>query len=282
MAKKKYEEANIEAIADTIREKTGSEKTYKTKDMAEGVGEVFEAGKQAENDAFWDGFLDRGERKVFTMAFANWRCEYIRPNRKIIFNYIEGDRAYSVFQRCTNLKEIKKEYFDFSQYTPKPDLSTGGWYYTFNNLRALEYFEDLGCQAGGYYYTWAYGLSLHTVEVMRCCEEGVYAQPFHGCSKLVNLTIEGVIGTSFPIQYSPLSPASLKSVVKHLKNYSGIADHTQTLTVKASAWEALEAEGLNDEDKAWLISLMPYVEEDIDYVTWATVVDFFSWNLVLA
>lgn len=44
MAKKKYEEANIQAIGTAIREKTGTDKTYKTKDMASGVGEVFEAG----------------------------------------------------------------------------------------------------------------------------------------------------------------------------------------------------------------------------------------------
>lgn len=242
-------------------------------------------GKQAEYDAFWDGFLENGERKVFTMAFANWGCEYIRPNRKIIFTYIDVDRAYSVFQRCKKLKEIKKEYFDFSQYTPKPDLSTGGWYYTFNNCRALEYFEDLGCQAGGYYYTWAYGISLHTVEVMRCCEEGVYAQPFNNCSKLVNLTIEGVIGTSFPIQYSPLSVASLKSIVKHLKNYLGTSsEYAYTLTVKASAWEALVSAGCTDEDFAWIeetFGISKSLWEEFGF-TWTDIVGYLRWNLVLA
>ena len=42
--KKKYEEANIQAIAEAIREKTGTENTYDTSEMASGVGEVFEAG----------------------------------------------------------------------------------------------------------------------------------------------------------------------------------------------------------------------------------------------
>ena len=42
---KKYEENNIQAIADKIREKTGTDKTYYTSEMASGIDEVFEAGR---------------------------------------------------------------------------------------------------------------------------------------------------------------------------------------------------------------------------------------------
>lgn len=44
MANKKYEETDIQAIAEAIREKTGSEDSYKVSDMASGVDEVYEAG----------------------------------------------------------------------------------------------------------------------------------------------------------------------------------------------------------------------------------------------
>lgn len=42
---KKYEESNIQAIANKIREKTGTDNTYKTSEMASGVDEVFKAGR---------------------------------------------------------------------------------------------------------------------------------------------------------------------------------------------------------------------------------------------
>lgn len=42
---KKYEENDIQAIANTIREKTGTDKTYDTSEMPGGVGEVFVAGR---------------------------------------------------------------------------------------------------------------------------------------------------------------------------------------------------------------------------------------------
>lgn len=44
MANKKYEETDIQAIAEAIREKTGSEDSYKVSDMVSGVNEVYEAG----------------------------------------------------------------------------------------------------------------------------------------------------------------------------------------------------------------------------------------------
>lgn len=44
MAKKAYEENNIRAIAEKIREKTGGETTYKTSEMPTGVDEVYTKG----------------------------------------------------------------------------------------------------------------------------------------------------------------------------------------------------------------------------------------------
>ena len=58
MAKKIYEEANIAAIADKIREKTGGEATYTTTEMASGIDEVYEAGYNAGkiSDSYNDGY----------------------------------------------------------------------------------------------------------------------------------------------------------------------------------------------------------------------------------
>ncbi len=47
MAKKVYEENNIAAIANKIREKTGGESTYKTSEMPSGIDEVYNTGFEA-------------------------------------------------------------------------------------------------------------------------------------------------------------------------------------------------------------------------------------------
>lgn len=47
MAKKAYEENNIAAIANKIREKTGGESTYKTSEMPSGIDEVYNTGFEA-------------------------------------------------------------------------------------------------------------------------------------------------------------------------------------------------------------------------------------------
>lgn len=54
MAKKLYEESNIAAIADKIREKTGTETTYTTEEMPSGVEEVYEAGVAVIPDGYHD------------------------------------------------------------------------------------------------------------------------------------------------------------------------------------------------------------------------------------
>lgn len=286
MAKKKYEEANIQAIAGSIREKTGTEKTYKTKDMAEGVGEVFEVGKKSgytdENLAWFNMITGNGKRTTGARLFNECNLDEIVLPKPITGITMAGKMFYNMPDTTTL---PPKEMIDLSSVDVATSSSNTDYsvHHAFGGCSKVKYIPDYGIQAPYQYYaTYASCRSLEEIELVRSNENTKYINTFVNDTSLTTIHFEGVIGTDFDIHYSPLTPTSFKSVVKHLKNYSGIADHTRTLTVKASAWEALEAEGLNNEDKDWLISLMPYVEDDIDFVAWATVVDFFSWNLVLA
>ena len=281
MAKKKYEEANIEAIADTIREKTGTEKTYKTKDMAEGVGEVFEAGKRAEYDMFWDAVTHNWTRTDYRWGLR-WKCQYIRPPRKIIPTGSQG----ICYMFCDNpdLLKIEKAYFDFSKKSiPNQTAGYYGNQRVFANCRNLVEIEDIGMQAAYYDGTFYDCLNLEKIEIIRSQEDTLYNNEAFGyCSKLKDLVVEGVIGTNFNIRYSPLSIASLKSIIKHLNHYYGTADEFKyTLTVKASAWEALEAAGFTDEDYQWVID--NWNSPPASYDSWETLMGgWLGWNLVLA
>ena len=279
MANKLYEETDIQAIAEAIREKTGTDTKYDVSEMAAGVNEVYEAGQSvAENSIPWDIVQDYGNRTHYTYAFYGWGSEYIRPKYKISFIRPANSTTICMFMDCKKLKIVEKEYFDFSQYTPSAAAGTQGHYATFRNCQSLEYVEDLGMQAGGYYQTWAGCSLLHTVEIMRCAEDTVYNDPFAQDRALVNLTIEGIIGTSFPVKQSPLSAESQKSIIKHLKNYAGTSkEYSYTLTLKATAFTTLENSGFTEDDISWLTENgMTYTED----LTWADVIDNLKWNLV--
>ena len=89
---------NFKAIADKIREKTGTTELIKPLDFASKIDDVyaagqnsggggydegFEAGKQAEYDAFWDTYQQNGERSNYYMGFAYWEDSCYKPKHPI-------------------------------------------------------------------------------------------------------------------------------------------------------------------------------------------------------
>ena len=244
-----------------------------------------EEGAQAQYDEFWDGFQNvvNGvpQRTSYKYAFYQWRHRNIYPkytvkpdNSKESAITVDG-----IFESCNNLTSISN--VDFSNYTPKTTANTGSWASIFSSCSALIECPDLNMKAGGYYNTWRHCSKLQRIEIMRCCEEGMYNGPFHNCTSLTDITIEGVIGNSFPIPNSPLNPTSLKSIIFHLKNYNGDAtkEHKNTVTFKSSAFEALEAVGITEEDKNKLVEIGLEYSKDL---TWAQIIDNLKWNLTLA
>lgn len=230
-----------------------------------------EAGTQAQYDEFWDGFqnVENGvpQRTQYNNAFYQWRHKHIRPKYKIMPDS-SVTTVDNMYNSCNNLLEI--ENVDFSNFTPKTTATSGSWYYTFGNCTQIKSFPDYNMKAGGYVQTWRNCLNLQSIKIMRCCEHGAYETPFYACSKLKHLEIEGEIGKSFPIPSSPLTCKSFKSIITHLHDYSGsFYAFTFTVTFKASAFEALEAEGATASYNGVAC-------------TWAELIDNKKWNLALA
>lgn len=255
-------------------------------------------GKRAEYDMFWDSFQRNGNRTDYVQAFKRWENEYIRPKYKVVpksETITDGttpdvSRYYELITGCPNLKKIEKEYFDLSQYHNEngyAESSSYGNYYTFSNNPNLEEIEDVGMQPYAYYNTFRWCKKLHTIEVIRSNENTTFNSAFlHDTPNLQNIRIEGVIPKNFSVQYSPLlSPTSLKSIVKHLKDYLGTSsEYAYTLTVETSAWEALVSAGCTDEDFAWIeetFGISKSLWEEFGF-TWTDIVGYLRWNLVLA
>lgn len=231
-------------------------------EIAKNVSKVYEAGKKSEYDAFWDGIQNSGNRERYEYAFVDWDVEYIRPKYKVVPN--SSSRNLNLFYNNSKLKKIESKYFDFSNHRPNIAAGVNGNYLTFANCPNLEEIEDVGINGGGYYSTYSSNQKLKKIAVMRCVEGGAYSEPFRGCESLTDIIIEGVISTNFPIRQSPLTVESLKSIITHLKDYSGTdKEYTYTVTFKATAFAELEAEGTTS----------PHGN------TWAKYIDDLKWKL---
>jgi hypothetical protein len=267
------------AIADSIRDKTGGTEPLSLDDMASGVGEVYEAGKQAEYDAFWDAYQNNGNGMEWgANAFYGkwWNDDTFYPKYDIKPGG-SGSNSYFYQNAVTNLREridgrglkiILKQgnyltmFFRDSLTVELPDFDTSP------SSQFAEYCQN--------------AKNLVTIPRINLTNATNVNNAFSGTTSLKNITFEGVIPISLNFQHSPLSPASLKSIIKHLKHYYGTADEFKyTLTVKASAWEALETAGFTDEDYQWVIDNWNSPPDSYD--SWETLMGgWLGWNLVLA
>ena len=114
--------------------------------------------------------------------------------------------------------------------------------------------------------------SLVTIDKIILPPEGKvtsYNAPFQDCTKLKNITFEGVIDVSISFSNSPLTVKSLKNIISCLKDFTGDSEYAYTLTVKSSAFSVLEEEGAT-------------AEYEGAACTWAELIDNKKWNFILA
>lgn len=241
MARKIYEESKIAEIAKRIREKTGGATTYTTAEMADGVSEVYEAGKKSEYDAFWDEFQDYGNRTDCQNMFygSGWTNAIYKPKHPL-----HPTNAYAMYQR-TGITDIYcggNTIVDFSKCT---DL-----YYTFYGTH-IEHLGVLDFSSGTRMTTCFAGSAwLVSIDKLIISESMTsIVQAFTNTQSLVDVTIEGVIPVSVDIQKAPLSYDSIVSFISHLSDTAT----GQTLTLSKAAVNKAFATGtatyrFNDDD----------------------------------
>lgn len=239
-------------IADTIREKTGTENSYAPEEMSTGVNEVYTKGKADGDRSLWDIITNNNTRTNYTYGFFRWEgAEYLRPPYKII---VMG-ASPQMFAYSSKIKAIEKNYFDLSGVTGASSI--------FRNCFELEKIEDCGLPAlNNHDADYINCYELHTIERIRSTKVTTYLNSFNSCNKLVNVEFNGEIGQNISFPNSPLSIESLKSIISCLADYAGTADEFKyTLTLKSDRKTALENEGATSpngntwiqyaEDKGW-------------------------------
>lgn len=186
----------------------------KLKTIAENEQKVFDAGKQAEYDAFWDIFQQNGNRTSYDRCFEGnyWSNENYNPKYPLKCEGSNGARQlFNTNSLITNTK--------VPIYVKDSRLS-----FTFN-----------GCS------------NLKTIVLLHL--EGVTEinSAFNGCTALESITISGTIEKSIDFtQSKKLNEDSITSVINALSpNTSGLTATFSTTAVNNSfttdGWNTLKA-----------------------------------------
>lgn len=229
------------------------------------VSEVYEAGKKAENDAFWDRLQENGNRVSYRYIFSGgyWTAETFKPK----YDIVNVKNCEHMFARCeiaslVDLLEQSGIVFDVSNSENHISMFTECWMTTEIppiDLSKSKYATNLFNQCS----------RLKGVEIT-IAENTVpnYSGWFNQCKELENLKVNGVFDkNALNLQHSTkLSKASITSVINALSTTtSGIsmtlsktavntAFETSTGAADGSTsaeWQALVATKIN-----WTISLI--------------------------
>ena len=212
--------------------------------IAENQQKVYDAGKKAEYDRFWDSYQQNGERVNYGFAFAGlWYDDIFYPK----YDLIVASTGYMFYSSMiTNLAERLKECnvildtsnatsldncFAYSLITHIPEISAinvSSFGAVFNKVR-----------------------KVHTIDKLILKDDGSQtfsANTFSECAALKNIIIEGTIGQNgFNVSNSTkLTHDSLMSIINALKDYSG-SGTTHTVTLGSAN---LSADKLSDTEKA--------------------------------
>lgn len=272
MAKKKYEESNIQAIAETIRSKTGTEKTYDTSEMADGVNEVYDKGRTDEHNDFWAKYQAKGEvpfgygKSTYLFANPNWNDETFFPKYDI--NLSGSCQEVFTNNACTNLKKrledcgvrikstsssgitsVNNMFRNVATTELPPIYNTGAnsgfsvqrFCDSAKNLIKVPYYEFFE-YAVNYNAAFANCSSLIEIEGIDFSSATDTSRVVVGCTSLTTITVYGTIPIGISFADSPLSVESMKSVISCLKDYSTENQGAYTLTLKDTCKTVLEAD----------------------------------------
>jgi hypothetical protein len=204
------------AIADAIRDKTKGTEPLTLDGMATEIPKVYEEGKQAEYDAFWDSIQNGGNPTNYQYAFAfnRFRLGGVdRYNPKYDIKVYDNvtTAGTNVFIQSTRLTDTK-----VGIYANKHSIGT-----MFSNCTNLRVIRKLVLQAST-----------------------ALASAFTNCTALEELNVEGTIGQNgFDVHWSTLlNKASIESII------NALSSTTSGLTVTFSKTAVNNAFGINVDD----------------------------------
>ena len=208
--------------------------------IAENEQKVFEAGRQAEYDEFWETFQNKGAKTNYNDAFKGWYSACFKPK------YFVVTSAQNMFQNASMIGNEYIKRLDFSQCV---NFIQAFYSCSVEELGII----DASNTVKGYGFTsiFASATKLSKIEKFIFPKDSnvAYNTPFLNCNRLTDITIGGTIHKTISFSSSPLSKESIESIINALSSSAS----SQTLTLKQTAKET----AFTDEEWATLIATKP-------------------------
>lgn len=258
------QQEKFKAIADKIREKTGTTEPIIPNDFTNKIDEVYAAGEKHQYDELWDALQKNGDRTNYKNAFYGWSEDIFIPqyplnivgdmtgifmdadftdmknhvtNHNITINTNQVTNFTNAFNGCLNLTSVPQ--LDFTNATVANYL-----FYKCGNL--LEVGEIGGEKTTGYNSAFYGCKALKKIGLIHSLTNSTWTTAFLLCSALEDVEFVGVIGTDINFQYSTaLKKESIMSIIKALSN--NISSKTVTLSktaVNAIDWSNTVIDGV--------------------------------------
>jgi hypothetical protein len=228
--------------------------------ISSNYAEGYEAGKQAGYDSFWDAYQKNGKKTYYSYGFSHdgWNDTTFFPK----YDMTPTAAAYMFWNSTIgNLAQRLREcnvVLDTSNATGMNAFAAGS---AITNLPALSFVSAVNPTT---VFDWCYNLVEIEKIIIKDDGSTTFTSWFSQCSKLTTITFDGIIGQNINFQWSPLSVDSMKSVITHLKNYSGTADAgKKTVKFTDDCWTALEADSVAPDGNTW----RDYVETTLGWLT---------------
>ena len=240
------QQEKFKAIADKIREKTGSTDKIIPNEFVDKIDDVYESGKKSEYDAFWDEFQQNGLREKYHYAFAGFFPKVFNPKYDI-----KPISANNMFNNFNNLGvsriDPNKDYVDLVELLEKANVTLDFSNCTdFQNWIMWANISRLGiidCKSLKGSLNCYYAHQLLTIDKLIVYEGNKTTFNWQGCTKLMNIIIDGVIETTFDIRYTTvLTHDSLMSII------NALSTTTSGLTITFSKQAVNNAFGINVDD----------------------------------
>ena len=225
--------------------------------IEENIPKVFDAGKKAEYDHFWDVFQQNGERTGYEHAFKGFRCanEIFYPKYDIVpTGNASGMMSYFGISDGEPIDLAERlEECGVKLDTSKATNLNAAFYWRLGVSRLPTISVESATNTQN-----ALANNIHLVTIDKIIFSNDGTQPPHDSvlasnQNLQNVTVEGVVGKSLNLvgTYN-LSADSMKSIILHLKNYAGTdGEFANKLTLGAGAWERLDADSTSPTGTTW-------------------------------
>ena len=186
-------------------------------DVEGSYNQGFDAGKQAEYDAFWDEYQQNGKRTDYTCAFSGkgWNNRLLRPKYNII-----AKNMYQTFLYNNNNIDLAQVLEDCGVTFDTSNATTLNYAFQHTGFTRVPVIDTNN--AAKLVSVFAYSEQLKSIEKLVLKTDGsqTFNSLFTQCYALENLTIEGIIGQNgFNVgDCSLLSHDSLMSIINALED----------------------------------------------------------------